>query len=146
MISRIKTALSRLRIIVDVLNWLTGKSARHNKALRDIRDWADTVEKFITDYKLRGSMGAGTLADNISQANFDIIALGHKGNNLAAAANKISQAEISPLLIQVIGEIENTRRALMNPTFRTTTLPGVVSRLCMSFEKFRDRLSTIDNL
>lgn len=138
--------LNRLRIIPDILNWLTGKSARHNRALRDIRDWADTVEKFIADYKLRDSMDAGILAGNVSQANFDLIALSHKGNNLAAAANRISQPEISPLLIQVIGEIENTRRALMNPTFRTTTLPGVVSRLCVSFEKFQDRLSKIDNL
>ena len=144
MMQGIKGILSRLRIVLDFLNWLTGKNARHNRALRDVRDWADTVQKFLSDYQLRGGPDPGILTDNISQANFDLIAMSHKGNNLAAAATRISHARISPLLIQVIGEIENTRRALMNPTYRTTTLPEVVSRLCVSFEKLREKLSTIE--
>ncbi len=135
-----------MRIIIDILNWFTGKSARHNRALRDVRDWADTVQKFLVDYQLQGGPDTGILADNISQANFDLIAMSHKGNNLAAAATRISHARISPLLIQVIGEIENTRRAMMNPSLRSTTLPEVVSRLCVSYEKLRGKISAIDNL
>jgi hypothetical protein len=146
MMQSIKNKLSRLSIIIDILNWLSGKKARHNQALREVRDWADTVQKFLSDYNLPDSAGTGTLIENISQANFDLIALSHKGNNLAATANRISQARVSPLLIQVIGEVENTRRALMNPALRVTTLPDVVSRLCVSFEKLREKLVTIDNL
>jgi hypothetical protein len=146
MMQSIKRQLGRLNIIIDILNWLTGKKARHNRALREVRDWTDTVQKFLSDYKLPDSAGTDTLIENISQANFDLIALSHKGNNLAATANRISRARVWPLLIQVIGEIENTRRALMNPTFRVTTLPDVVSRLCISFEKLRAKLATIDNL
>jgi hypothetical protein len=146
MMQKIRSQLGRLRIIVDILNRLTGKSARHNRALRDVREWAATVQKFLTDYGLYGSTDTATLLKNISQANFDLIAMSYKGNMLAAAADRISGARVSSHLIRVIGEIENTRRALMNPMLRRNTLPAVVAGLGKSFENLQKRLSTVDYL
>jgi hypothetical protein len=146
MMQKVRSQLGRLRIIVDILNRLTGRSARHNRALRDIRDWAATVRKFLNDYGLYGSADTETLLKNISQANFDLINMSHKGNLLAAAADHISGTRVSPRLIRVLGEIENTRRALMNPMLRHNTLPAVVAELSKSFESLQERLSIIDYL
>jgi hypothetical protein len=146
MMQSIKSGLGRLKVIVVFLNWVTGKSARHNRALSDIRDWTAGVQKFLNDYRLYGSSDMDALIKNISQANFDLIAMSYRGNNLASAATRISHARISPLLLGVIDGVENTRRTLMNPTSRRTRLPEVVSGLCVSFEKLQEKLSQIDYL
>jgi hypothetical protein len=146
MMQSIKSGLGRLKVLVVILNRLTGKSIRHNRALRDIRDWTATVQKFLNDYRLYGSWDMDTLLENISQANFDLINISYRGNNLASAATRISQARILPLLLSVIEGLENTRRTLMNPASRRTRLPEVVSGLCVSFEKLQEKLSQIDYL
>jgi hypothetical protein len=146
MMQNIKSGLGRLKFIVVILNRLTGKSRRHNRALRDIKDWTATVQKFLNDYQLYGSSDTDTLLNSVSQANFDLINTSYRGNNLASAATRISQARISPLLLSVTEGLENTRRTLMNPTSRRTRLPEVVSGLCVSFEKLQEKLSQIDYL
>jgi hypothetical protein len=146
MMPKIKSRLGRLKVITDILNWLTGRSARHNRALRNIREWAATVQKFLTEYQLYGSPDVNVLLKNLSQAKFDLIDMSHKGHPLAMAAARISHARVSPLLIRVIDEVDNTRRAMMNPSLRVTTLPEVVSRLRISFEKLQEKLSEIDYL
>jgi hypothetical protein len=134
------------KAIIDFLNRLTGRSARHNRALRDIRDWTATVKEFLNSYELYGSQDTDALIKNISQANFDLIALSYKGGHLIPAAASISQANISPLLEKVIDDVDNTRRTLMNPAFRRTRLPEVVAGLCISFEKLQEELSEIEYL
>jgi hypothetical protein len=132
------------RIIINLLNWLTGRSKRHNRALRHIRDWAATVQKFLSEYQLYGNSNIDFLLENTRKANFDLIAMAHKGNVLIRPASKIRDTQVSPLLTKVVDEIENMRRALMNPTIRGISLPEVISRLCVSFEKLQDKLTAIE--
>jgi hypothetical protein len=146
MMQSIKNKLGPLRVIIVILNRLTGRSARHNRALRDIRDWTATVKQFLNDYELYGSQDTGILLKNISQANFDLIAMSHKGGRLVPAAASISHAHVFPLLVKVIDEVENTRRTLMNPASRDIRLPEVVTGLCVSFEKLQEKLSEIEYL
>jgi len=117
---------------------------RHNRALRNIRDWAATVQKFLSEYQLYGNSNIDFLLENNRKANFDLIAMAHKGNVLIKPASKIRDAQVSPLLTKVVDEIENMRRAMMSPTLRNTRLPEVVSRLRVSFEKLQKELSAIE--
>jgi hypothetical protein len=133
-----------LRIIINLLNWLTGRTRRHNRALRNIRDWAATVQKFLSEYQLYGNSNIDFLLKNNREANFDLIAMAHKGNVLIKPASKIRDAQVSPLLTKVVDEIDNMRRALMNLTSRGTRLPEIVSRLRVSFEKLQEKLSAIE--
>jgi hypothetical protein len=133
MMQSIKNKLGPLRVIIVILNRLTGRSARHNRALRDIRDWTATVKQFLNDYELYGSQDTGIL-------------LSHKGGRLVPAAASISHAHVFPLLVKVIDEVENTRRTLMNPASRDIRLPEVVTGLCVSFEKLQEKLSEIEYL
>jgi hypothetical protein len=142
----IKSKMSRLRILVDILNWLTGRSIRHNRALRDMQDWAVTVQEFLAGYTLCDSADMSVLLKDSSQANFDLTAMTHKGHLLEAAAARISRTSLAPLLVKVVDDIENTRRVLINPTSRDARLPVVVDALCTSFKKFQEKLSEIDFL
>jgi hypothetical protein len=135
--------MGKLRVIINILNFLTGRTMRHNRALRNIRDWAATVQKFLSEYQLYGNSNIDFLLENNRKANFDLIAMAHKGNVLIKPASKIRDAQVSPLLTKVVDEIENMRRAMMSPTLRNTRLPEVISRLRVSFEKLQENLSAI---
>jgi hypothetical protein len=141
-----KGKVSRLRVLVDILNWLTGRSTRHNRALRDIQDWTVTTQEFLAGYKLCGGTDMSVLLKNSSRANFDLTAMTHKGHLLEAAAARISRASLAPRLVKVVDDIDNTRRVLMNPTSRHARLPEVVDALCASFKEFQEELSKIDFL
>lgn len=136
--------MSIIKVIINVLNSLTGRSSRHNRALRNIRDWVATVQKFLSEYQLYGNSNIDFLLKNTRKANFDLIAMAHKGNILIKPASKIRDAQVSPRLTKVVDEIENMRRALMSPTLRSTKLPEVISRFLVSFEKLQEKLSVIE--
>jgi len=133
-----------LKFLVGLWDLLTGRRAYHNWALRNVNDWSDTVKKFLSGYRLDGVSGTDYLVEHLSTVNVDLISMAYKGNSLVKPAEKIKGGQVSPLLIKVVDEIENTRRALMNPALRSTTLPSVVSRLRVSFDKLREKLSTIE--
>jgi hypothetical protein len=136
--------MSKIRVIINELNSLTGRSSRHNRALRNIRDWAATVQKFLSEYQLYGNSNIDFLLKNARRANFDLIAMAFKGNHLIKPALIIRDTQVSPLLTRVVDEIENMRRALMSPTLRSTRLPEIISRLRVSFEKLHEKLSAIE--
>lgn len=133
-----------LKCIARLWDLLTGKSAYHNWALRHVNDWAETVRKFLSEYQLHSSSGADLLIENSRKANIDLIAMAYKGNSLIKTAAKIRGAPVSPLLVKVVDEIENTRRAVMNPSLRSSVLPEVVSRLQASFQKLQETLAAIE--
>jgi len=133
-----------LRIIINLFYWLTGRTRRHNRALRYIRDWAATVQKFLSEYQLYSDANIDFLLENNRKANFDLIAMTHKGNDLIKPASKIKDAQVVSLLTKAVDEIENMRRALMSSGLRGTRLPEVVSRLRVSFEKLQEKLSAIE--
>ncbi len=130
--------------IVNVFNLLTGRTLRHNRALRNTRDWATTVQEFLSEYQLGDNLNISFLLKNPSQADFDLVTLAHNGNLLIKPALKIRDRQVLPHLIEVINDIVSMRRALMSPALRSTRLPEVVSRLCASYEKFQERLSAIE--
>lgn len=139
-----KREMAIFKTIINVLNILTGRTVRHNRALRNIRDWAATVQKFLSEYQLYGNSNIDFLLENNRKANFDLIAMTHKGNDLIKPASKIRDAQVASLLTKVVDESENMRRALMSPNLRGTRLPEVVSRLLVSFEKLQEKLSATE--
>jgi len=135
-----------LKLIARLWDLLTGKSAYHNWALRHTNDWADTVREFLSEYRLDGGSGTDLLIKSSARANIDLISMAYKGNSLVKPAAKIKGGQVSPLLVKVVDEIENTRRALMNPSLRSTVLPEVISRLRVSFQKLQETLFAKEHL
>jgi hypothetical protein len=135
-----------LRVIIDLFNLLTGRTLRHNRALRNLRDWVATVREFLSEYRLGIDSNIGFLLENARQADFDLVALAHKGNLLVKPATRIRGKQVAPRLAEIVNEMENMRRALMSPALRSARLPEVLSRLRLSFEKLQEKLSAVEYL
>ncbi len=138
--------MDKFRVICDFFNWLTGRTSRHNRALRATRDWAAGVQDFLSEYQLDKNSGIDFLLKNTHRADFDLVSLAHKGNLLVKPASKIGDEPLSLLLTAVISDIVDMRRALMSPALRSIRLPECVSRLLVSDARLRERLSAIEFL
>jgi len=123
---------------------IAGVSTQHNRALRDVRDWAVTIREFLYVYNLYGNYSLNSLSKNIGDMKFDLIAITYKGRPLIKAARKIKGKEISPLIVKLDDSLENFRRVLINPTLRSTKLNEAVLGLRMSFDELQDTLTDLD--
>ena len=138
--------MNKLRTIFDTLNYLTGISRRHNRALRDIKDWAMTVQRFLTLYDLYGSSNFDTLFKNIGEAKFDLTAIVHKARPLIRTAKNIKSPLVSPLLTELVTGVESLRRTLIINSLSDKELSEVMQNLLVPFEQLQDTLSAIDNI
>jgi len=136
--------MSRLRALLEAMKVLTGISTQHNKALRDVRDWAVTIREFLHLYDLYGNNSLNSLSKNIGDVKFDLISITYKGRPLIKAARKIKGKDISPLIVKLDDSLENFRRVLINPALRATKLNEAVLGLRMSFEELHDALTDLD--
>ncbi len=137
--------MGRLRALLDTLNSLTGISTRHHKALRDAKDWARTVQRFLTMHNLYGSSNFDSLFENIGEAKVDLTTITHRARPLIKTATNIKGKQVSPLIVEIADDIESLRRALINPSLHDATLSKVILRLRMSFERLQEALSEIEN-
>ena len=60
------------------------------------------------------------------------------------SSKDIKGETISPIIDEILNELENFRRALMNPALRNTHLRKAVSELHNSMTNLRDKLSGIE--
>jgi hypothetical protein len=138
--------MGKLRTFTEAWRVLTGISAQHNKALRDVKDWATTVSEFLSTYSLNGDYSPDSLSDTIGDMKFDLTAIAYKGRPLIKAARKIKGKQISPLIIKLDESLENLRRVLVNPTMRAAKLNEAVVGLRLSFEGLQNALADIEYL
>jgi hypothetical protein len=138
--------MGKLRTFFDIINSVTGTSTRHNRALRDLKDWAATVQRFLATYNLYGSpdLDLDLLLSNIGEAKFDLTAIAYQARPLVKTAGKIKGQKFSPLISELNDRIENIRRALINPSFYDTKLRNEILSLRKSFKKLQGALSVIE--
>ena len=126
-------------------NAFTGASGRHNKALRDLADWAETIQKFINAYDLYGSPGLERLLDDAGDAKFDLTGLAYNGRPLVKQAADVKDDEDMPQLVQdIITGVEGTRRYLINPKLQEHRLQEAAGNLVSSYEKLCETLGRIE--
>lgn len=138
--------MGKFRAFLDTLNSLTGISARHNRALRDVRDWTATVQRFLAVYNLYGRPAFDSLFKNAGEAKVDLIAIGYKARPLIEKAKNIKGKQVSPLVAALTENAENLRRALSSPSLRYTTARKAIPGFLRSFEELQDALSDIEYL
>ena len=137
--------MSKLKVLSDTFNSLIGRSGRHNKALRDITDLLAEIQRFYSIYNLQEeSSKFESLLSKIGDAKFDLTNLAYHTRPMIKSSKDIKGEKFSPIIDEILSELENLRRALMNPALRKTHLRKTVSELHKSVTNLRDKLSEIE--
>jgi hypothetical protein len=129
--------------ISSVLNLLSGATARHNKALREVSDWSGTILKFLTTFELYGSNNVSLILDDIGDAKFDLTAIAYKGRPLIDLSMKIKGYKMAPLVVEIIENVESLRRYLLNPELQSNRVTQAIINLRSLYEKLHDALAEI---
>ena len=130
--------------ISSVLNLLSGATARHNKALREVSDWARTILKFLTTFDLFDSNDVSLILENIGDAKFDLTSIAYKGRPMIDLSMKIKGYKIAPLVSEILDTVESLRRYLLNPELQSDRVNQGVINLRSSYEKLNGALAEIE--
>ncbi len=137
--------MSKLKILSNTFNYWTGRSAKHNRALRDITDLLAEIQRFYSIYDLQEeSSKFESLLANIGNAKFDLTNLAYHTRPMIKTSKDIKGENISSIIDEILKELEDLRRALMNPALRKTLLRKTMSEFRKSVTNLRDKLSKIE--
>ncbi len=137
--------MGKLKVISNTFNSLTGRSGRHNKALRETTDLLDEIQGFYSNYKLQAeSPDLKPLMENIGYAKFDLTDLTYHIRPMVGTSKDIIGVKVSPVMKQILNQIEDFRRALMAPALRRTQLREAISELHESVADVQHKLSEIE--
>ena len=137
--------MGKLAVFLDTFYSWTGRSRRHNRALRDVRDWSAAVQQVLERYNLQeGSSDFGSVFENIGEAKLDLTTITYQTSEIIEIAKNVKGTRISPLIEEMHSHFADVRRALINPALSNEILDGVVSKLQESFKKLQDAISDIE--
>ena len=133
--------VDKIRAFWDTLTTVTGINARHNKALRNVQDWAEILRTFFIAHGVYGNPDFNLLTENIGKAKFDLIYITYKGRMLINEAKYIRGKPVLPLITVIVADAENLKRELTNLSSQDETIREITLSLRKSFEKLKDVLS-----
>jgi hypothetical protein len=137
--------MGRIDNLLFILNSLTGRRVRHNRALRDVTEWSSTVQELLTEYNLHeeGS-NLSPVLENVGKVQFELTSITHKARGIIQIAHNIKGAKVSPLVIEITDELESVRRALIKPALSTPNLIKALTELRSSLLKLNGAISGIE--
>ena len=134
--------MEKLKALSNTFNSLTGISGRHNRALRDTKEILTEIQGFYSNYNLQEeSPNFKSLLTNVGYAKFDLTNLSYHIRPMIKTAKDIKGVKISQIIDEISNQLEDFRRALMNPALRKSQLKKVVSELYESLTNLQDKLS-----
>jgi len=134
--------VEKLKALSNTFNSLTGISGRHNRALRDITEILTEIQGFYSNYNLQEeSPNFKSLLQKIGYAKFDLTNLSYHLRPMIKTAKDIKGVKISQIIDEIANQLEDFRRALMNPALRKSQLKKVASDLHESLTSLQDKLS-----
>ena len=134
-----------LESLLYTFNSLTGRSRRHNRALRDVTEWSSAIQKLFTEYNLdeEGS-NLDSILKNREKIQFELIGITYKARGIIKIARNIKGVKVSPIVNEIIEELESVRTALINPALSHPRLIKAIPELRNSFRKLKDAISEIE--
>ena len=137
--------MGKLTVLLDTFNSLTGRRKRHNRALRDVTDWSAAIQEFLSRYNLQeGSSNFDSIFENIGEVKFDLTTITYRTREIVKTAKNVIGTRISPLIEEILGDLEDTRRALINPALASAILSKDIPRVYESLKKLQDAISDIE--
>ena len=136
--------VGRLDSLLFAFNSLTGRSRRYNRALRDITGWSSTIQELLIEYDLyEESFNLDTMLGNIGKLRFELIRITYRAHAIIKIARNIKG--VKPLVYEIINELEDLGRTLLNPAFNHTKLIKTIPELRNSVLKLRAVISEIED-
>ena len=132
--------------VTDFLSAVTGRSGRHNQALRQVSDWALSVAKFLADYGLEDDDGLKLLLAKDGDAKFDLTGLAHNGRPLLKTAGAIKEQDITTPVAEILEAVQDIRRYMINPELQQSRLTQAVNRLRETYGNLRKTLNNTELL
>ena len=137
--------MSKLKAALDTFNSWTGRSGRHNRALRDVVEWSGTIQEFLARYSLQeGSTSYKSIFENIGEAKVDLTTIAHKARAVIKTAEDVKGKKMSPLIKEVVDDIDATKRALINPSAGRIVIKKIVPELQESFQQLKNAIAGIE--
>ena len=137
--------MGKIKAISDTFSSLTGRSGRHNRALQETADFLAEIQRFFAGYNLPEEIPSFTsLLEKIGYAKFDLTNLTYHIRPLLKTAEDIKGVKASPLMENILNQLEDFRRALMNPALRKTQLRKIVAELHESVTDLQAKLAEIE--
>ena len=139
--------MGKIKAFWGTITTVTGIGNRHNKALRDMKDWAETLRGFLIVYDLYASPNFNLLIEsneNINKAKFDLIYIIYKGRILITEVKNIKGRAFTPLISEIMMYVENLKEVLTNLPLQDVIISEITLGLRKSFEKLKDALSDIE--
>ena len=137
--------MGKLTVLWDTFNSLTGRRKRHNRALRDVTDWSAAIQEFLSRYNLQeGSSNFDSIFENIGEAKFDLTTITYRTREIVKTAKNVKGTRISPLIKEILDDLEDTRRALINPALASAILSKDIPKVYESLKKLQDAISDIE--
>ena len=137
--------MGKIKAISDTFSSLTGISGRHNRALQETADFLKEIQRFYASYNLtEESPSFKSLMEKIGYAKFDLTNLTYHIRPLIKTAGDIRGVKASPLMENILNQLEDFRRALMNPAMRRAQLKKIIADLHESVTALQDKLAEIE--
>ncbi len=112
--------------------------------MRDVTDWSAAIQEFLSRYNLQeGSSNFESIFENIGEAKFDLTTITYRTREMVKTAKKVKGTRISSLIEEILDDLEDTRRALINPALGSAILSKDIPKVCESFKKLQDAISDI---
>jgi hypothetical protein len=134
-----------MKNIIDILKTIARQDRRHTQLWRQTKDWSVGVGSFIEEYKLAVN-ATDYLLENSRQSKLELIELTYRGNKLVRMASTTKDSRVLSILVGVVNELENMRRALISPVLQNMKLTEIAFRLNTAYGRLQERLATLELL
>ncbi|MFC1913960.1 hypothetical protein ACFLXF_01650 [Chloroflexota bacterium] len=131
--------MAKLKDFFEIVNTVTGSAARHNHALKELRELLDALREFLGKYSTPDDV-----FKNMGVARTEVTTLIHQIRVNGKTFRNIKAKRLMPLIRDVYSNLENVRVDIYNPQKGKSDLTESLSHLNDSFQALADVISGIE--
>ena len=131
-------------LLVALVNRLTMKKARHNRALRDLLHLSKSIEDFFFKYRLlEDGSSFKTVFKDMGQIRIDATEIAYQTGLRIRRARLIEGKDLPPQVEEVYNDLEELKRSLFTRTLSNKVLSQHITKLDMAFENLLAAISDV---
>ena len=131
--------MASLKGFFEIVNTVTGSTARHNHALKEIKELLGALKEFLETYRTPENV-----FENMGMARTEITTLMYRIRVEGKTFRNIKAKRLMPLVSDVYSSLESVRVDIYNPQKGKYGLTESLSHLNDSFHALADVISGIE--